>query len=461
MTKQLMSAIALFATLSVFAQKSNVESAAIYLRNSEIEDAKKAIDLAATNEETKNDLKMWYYRACVYDSIYRNPDYKALAGNMEEALVVSSLQCLKTDVKKRYEEYCSYFVIDGAFAAYNKAYEYVQAKDAENAKKYFGYVLEVMPYDKNKDLQKNNINVNNIELTLADLFLKKEDYPKARIHMQKLIDADYNDPIIYLLMANSYYVTGDTAKGLGYTEIGRKRFQDDKNLITQELNIYLAKGEQQILLTKLDEAIAADDQNAILFYVRGNIYDQFTKASAKDANRFADTSATLAKKAKKEQTPSGKTKFEAAAKKYSKMADSSLAMSNKYVTNAESDYLKATQINPDYLDVWYNLGALTNNKTTSYADRMNSISINDPAYDKKYNSLKKERDSILNVAIVYFNRTIELAEALPDTEKEDKKSKNQTLINLYYSLQQVYANMGNEKKTVEMIEKRKELEDQM
>jgi tetratricopeptide (TPR) repeat protein len=136
-------------------------------------------------------------------------------------------------------------------------------------------------------------------------------------------------------------------------------------------------------------------------------------------------------------------------------------MSNKYVTNAESDYLKATQINPDYLDVWYNLGALTNNKTTSYADRMNSISINDPAYDKKYNSLKKERDSILNVAIVYFNRTIELAEALPDTEKEDKKFKNQTLINLYYSLQQVYANMGNEKKTVEMIEKRKELEDQM
>lgn len=461
MTKQLMSAIALFASLSVFAQKSNVESAAIYLRNSEIEDAKKAIDLAATNEETKNDLKMWYYRACVYDSIYRNPDYKALAGNMEEALVVSSLQCLKTDLKKRYDDYCSYFVIDGAFAAYNKAYEYVQAKDAENAQKFFGYVIEVMPYDKNKDLQKNNINVNNIELTLADLFLKKEDYPNARVHMQKLIDADYNDPIIYVLMANSYYVTGDTAKGLGYTEIGRKRFQDDKNLITQELNIYLAKGEQQILLTKLDEAIAADDQNAILFYVRGNIYDQFTKASAKDASRFADTSATLAKKAKKEQTPAGKTKFDAAAKKYSKMADSSLAMSNKYVTNAESDYLKATQINPDYLDVWYNLGALTNNKTTSYADRMNSISMNDPAYDKKYNSLKKERDSILNVAIVYFNRTIELAEALPDTEKEDKKLKNQTLISLYYSLQQVYANMGNEKKTVEMIEKRKELEDQM
>jgi hypothetical protein len=461
MTKQLMSAIALFASLSVFAQKSNVESAAIYLRSSEIEDAKKAIDLAATNEETKNDPKMWFYRASVYDSIYRNPDYKALAGNMEEALVVSSLQCLKTDTKKRYEDLCSYLVIDGAFAAYNKAYEYVQAKDAINAQKFFGYVIEVMPYDKNKDLQKNNINVNNIELTLADLFLKKEDYPNARVHMQKLIDADYNDPIIYVLMANSYFLTGDTTKGLGYTEIGRKRFPEDKSLITQELNIYLVQGKQQVLLTKLDDAIQIDDQNAILFYVRGNVYDNFSKSSAKESEKLRDTSATLSKKAKKEQTPAGKAKFDNAAKKYMQQSDSTAKLSNTYVAKAQSDYLKATELNPEYLDAWYNLGALTNNKSTAYADKMNNLSNNDPAYDKKYNALRKDRDSILTVAVGFFNKAVELADALPETEKEDKKFKYQTLINLYYSLQQVYANMNNEKKTVEMIEKRKALEDQI
>ena len=66
----------------VSAQKSAVESAAIYLRNGEMEDAQKSIDAAAENDETKNDPKMWFYRAAVYDTLNRNPDYARWQGTM-------------------------------------------------------------------------------------------------------------------------------------------------------------------------------------------------------------------------------------------------------------------------------------------------------------------------------------------------------------------------------------------
>jgi hypothetical protein len=54
--KKLLLMIVAFSGITVlFAQRNNVESAAIYLRNLEMEDAKKAIDAAAEHDETKND----------------------------------------------------------------------------------------------------------------------------------------------------------------------------------------------------------------------------------------------------------------------------------------------------------------------------------------------------------------------------------------------------------------------
>lgn len=77
------------------AQKTNVESAAIYLRNSEISDAKKAIDEASIHDETKNDPKMWYYRTAIYDTILRNKDYSSLVdATTVEKFVLAAKGCV-------------------------------------------------------------------------------------------------------------------------------------------------------------------------------------------------------------------------------------------------------------------------------------------------------------------------------------------------------------------------------
>ncbi|MFA6259988.1 MAG: tetratricopeptide repeat protein [Bacteroidia bacterium] len=448
-------------SLTAFAQRSNVESAVIYLRNSEIEDAKKVIDEAAEHADTKDDPKMWSVRAAVYDTIYRNPDYRKLDSTWEEKFVVACIKCMETDTKKRYEDYCGFTVINSAFAAYNKGVEYLQNNDSKNALKFFVYVTQVFPYDKNGDLKKNNINEKAITLNMASLAIKNQNNADAKKYLQKLIDMDYNDPTIYLLMANIYYLEGDTTKGLSVTDAGRKRFAGEKDLINQELNIYLAQNKQNVLLDKLNEALSLDEESPTLLYVRGNVYDNFAATSAKNAKHSRDTAIKITNKAKGEKVPANKAKLEASAKRYRLAGDSLQKEHSRFSNLAEKDYLKVIDLNPEHLDGYYNLGALNNNKTTEVVDKMNSLSSKSQSeYDKKFNALKAVKDSILNVSLGYFNKALDLADALPEDDADKLKYKQATQIAVYYSLQQVYANLGDEKKTMEMMNKRKELENQ-
>jgi Tfp pilus assembly protein PilF len=458
--KKLLLMLAAFSGLAVYAQKSAVESAAIYLRNGEMEDAKKSIDAASQDDETKNDPKMWFYRAAVYDTLYRNPTAYAAIADPEtvEKFAISCKKCLETDTKKRYEYYCGIAIINSAFASYNKAIEYMQAKDPKNAAKYFQYVLDVVPFDKDKNLQKNNINEKTILLSMADLGLKTQDYVAAKANLQKLINMDYQDPIVYLLMGNIWFTEKDTVKGMSYIDQGRSKFPTDKDLINTELNVYLAQGKQDVLLKKLNDALDLDGENVTLLFVRANVFDNYAAAAIKGGKNAKDTATTLGNKAKN-ATPANKPKLDAAAKTYTKLADSLFKMNKEYVTKAESDYKKVIEVKEDYVDAYFNLGALTNNKTTEIVDRMNALKAPTQAeYDKKWGVMKKEQDAILTVALGYFSKALEYAESLPDNEPAKKEYKNETLKSILLSMQQVYANLGDEKKTMETKKRRMELE---
>ncbi len=446
----------------VFAQKNNVESAAIYLRNLEMEDAKKAIDAAALNEETKSDPKMWYYYTAVYDTIYRNPNFINLDKNVVEKFAVSCKKCIDLDTKKRYSDYCNVAVINSGFASYNKALEYYNVKDYQNALKFFGYVLEVIKYDKENFLSKNNITDKSIILTMADMAIKSDNKPEAKKNLQKLIDLDYNDHKIYALMAEIYYSEEkDTTAALKYIDMGRKKFPTEKDLINQELNIYSAQGKQDVLLNKLNETLELDAENTTLLNFRANVYDKFASTTYKISKHDKDTAITLSKKSKNEKIPANKAKLDKAEKAFSIQADSLNKLSKVYVSKAEMDYNKVIEISPDYLDAHYNLGALTNNKTTEVVEKMNSINSNSQAdYDKKFAVYKKVKDSILNVALIHFTKALELAEAMPEDSPEKKSEKKNTQSSTLYSMQQVYANLGDEKKTMEMVKRRKEVDSQ-
>ena len=147
--KRLLLAAFVMLSIQLFAQKSNVESAAIYLRNGELEDAKKTIELAIVNSETKDDPKAWYYYIAVLDTIYRNPEYvKLVDADLAEKFFAGCKKCIETDVKKRYEFYCKdQAILNSAFMCFNKGSEAYGNKEYQKAIKYYQMVLEVIPYD--------------------------------------------------------------------------------------------------------------------------------------------------------------------------------------------------------------------------------------------------------------------------------------------------------------------------
>jgi len=456
--KKLLLMIVAFSGITVFAQRNNVESAAIYLRNSEMEDAKKAIDAASEHDETKNDPKMWYYRAAIYDTIYRNPEYAKLDNNAVEKFVVACKKCVETDTKDRYADYCDLAIINSAFAAYTKAFESVEKKQSAEAYKYFQYVLDIMPYDKEGYLKKSNITEKTILLTLIRLAFDTENNEAAKTNLQKLMDMNYDDPNIYAWMADIYFKEGNDAKGLEYIEKGREKFNSNMGLINMELNYYIKQGKQDLLMKKLNDAVAIDDQNYILFFVRGNVYDNYANNAIKRSNHLRDTVETLTKKAKT-ATPANKPKLDAAIKNFKKEADSLTAASKVYMDNAEADYKKVVELKDDYGDAYYNLGALTNNRTTEIVDKMNNVPTTSQAeYDKKWGALKKERDAMLNKALGYFTKALEIAETLPESEAPQKEYKRQTMYSILLNMQQLYAQLGDEKKSNEMRERKLEFE---
>jgi hypothetical protein len=123
-------------------------------------------------------------------------------------------------------------------------------------------------------------------------------------------------------------------------------------------------------------------------------------------------------------------------------------------------FLLWVEFNPEYIDAFYNLGALTNNKTTIIVEKMNAIpsSLQGAAYDKLYNPLKKQKDEILTVALYYFNQALALAEQKGEDTPEKKKEKFGYMRDILYSIQQVYANLGDEKKTMDTKKRRESFE---
>lgn len=451
-------------SLGAMAQKSNIESAAIYLRNGEVEDAKKSIDLAIVHPDTKADAKAWFYYVSILDTIYRNPAYANLMdADIADKFYTGCIKCIETDLKNKYGYYCKdQAILNSAFMLFNKAISAYQNNEYKSAIKFYGDVLSIIPFDKNDDLKKNNLSEKNIYLNMAYSALQSKDskdsaiYPTTKIYLKKLMDLNYDDPRIYMQMANMYLEETDTTSALQYIGKGRGIYTSDKDLINLELNVYMSMGRQDVLVDKLNAAIEINPDDAMLLFVRGTVFDNYANDVNKKRKSIKEQVTTARKKAQTEKAPAKKTLYIKTADDLQKEYDNQGKRATEYAAKAEVDYKKVIELNPDYIDAYYNLGALTNNKTTDIVEKMNAIpnSLQGAAYDKIYNPLKKQKDDILLVALNYFNQALALAEQKADDTPEKKKEKNGYMRDILYSIQQVYANLGDEKKTMETKKKR-------
>ncbi len=319
-----------------FAQKSKVVSAYNYLNYDELDKAMSYIDEASAHESTMGMAKTWYYRGQIYQKIYKHEKYGNLVPDplgealrsYNKALEIEPGYEYKTEIQQNKQK-----IAADMFQAGVDAYT---AKDYKAALSGFEGYLSINPEDQSAYL--------NAALAAQNI----DDNTKAKMYYEKLIALKVDQPRPYQGLAAIYKSEGDTTQALKVIQQGRSAFPADKNLMIEELNIYLVQGKAEQALEITNNAINNDPENPTLYYVKGSMLDNLGR---------------------KEE--------------------------------ASTAYKRSLELNPESFDTNYNLGALYFNQGAEQVNKANEIP---PQKVKEYEVAMAAADEKFKAALPYLEK---------------------------------------------------------
>lgn len=426
------------------AQKSKVQSAWRSLTEYEetlkdgnpditfLNKAKEAIDLALTNEDTRKQAKTHAYKLRIsyaqfqYDlasemkrleSTVPDKTERAMSayGNTSLTEFENAAQSLNTikDLDPKFLENISEALLKGTdnldedelkFAlavqqmkmeAGNIASGKYKAKRYEEAADYFYKTAFI-----NTILFRTKDTANFYNACVAAGRSKNTD--KILDYNKKMIEAGVSSPYNYESLYNANLSKGDSSAAIESLKKGRNAYPSDIGLLTQETNLFLATGKQQQALDNLKLSVQRDPNNALFYFIIGNIYDNL--ANPKD---------------------------KASGKELPKPSNF-----DELFKSAEENYLKSIELKPankEYLyNSLYNLGAMYYNQG-AFVTNQNTGKITDAVKQQKANELKAQES--YKKAIPYLEQALAL-------RSDDKQTMT--------ALRRLYMTVGNEAKAKEM-----------
>ena len=369
----------LCATTVAISQSNQVQNANNYLRTKEYDKAKIAADAASVHESTSKSAKLWMYRGKIYQEIYFSKDQavRNLDLEAEEKALESYITCLKNDKDNIYKDEVKGVLVQAAAGVSNKANFLVQNKEYEKALKCYDLLEQAIPYDFDQGMKRNNITKEKLMFNKFEMYKYAANKEKTIEFANKLIDIKYKEVKIYTDMVKISLIDKDTVRALGYIEKGKILFDDNMDLINQEINIYLARNKTNELKDKLVNAIAVSPDNEVLHAILANLYQ---KTNEND--------------------------------------------------KAEAEYLKALEIKPDYEIANYNLGVMNFNSGKEWNDKLGALPPKETVKAKEYEAKANE---YFKKAVANFEKSYEVSPdkatkqqlrklylRLGDTEKAEK-----------------------------------------
>jgi len=343
--------LSLLIVFSANAQKNKRTSAYMYNKNQQYEKAKEAIDEAVKHEKTMNDAKAWMYRGEIYYNIATSEDsaVRALAPDAVDVSYESFAKAKQLDEKNTYEGELSLYFLNLTNLYYQKAGTGFQNGDYDVAIEGFKKAFEISQVDDRFDT------IAAFNIGMAGVLSNQPDV--ASEYLQKCVDVDFRDPRVYMFYNRSVKQLGDTARALEIIRQGRDTFPGELSLLLEEAQLYLEKGETEKLLASLQEAVAADPENANLYFLIGKSHDDLGDKVA-----------------------------------------------------AEESYKKAAELNPEFFEAFYNIGAIYVNKASELQAEANDLPLNEV---DKYSELTEQANKELEKAVPYLEKSLELK---PDDE---------------------------------------------
>ncbi len=201
------------------------------------------------------------------------------------------------------------------------------------------------------------------------------NYPDAEKQFKRLYKLDYDSPDIYSAMYDIRKKAGDIEGANAILQEGMVKYPEDKGLMFAEINDALARGDLEALVGKLERAMESEPDNITIPTTLGNVYDQMYQKAIADED------------------------FESAEVHYS---------------NAKKNFAKAMELDPDYFDAVYMMGAVEYNRAAQLAAELNLLSEDySKEGTKKYDAKKAEMMLQFDKALPYFLK----AESLNTTDR--------------------------------------------
>lgn len=333
-------------TMMASAQKSTRTTAYNYLRKGKLDLAKENIDKAVGHEKTMNDPKTWFYYGNTYIQIATTPldAFKTLDADALQKAYDGYMKCMELDEKGTYKDQVEADLKIIANNYYARGLDHYNEKEYPEAYKEFREAIAV-----NNAIQ--HVDTLAVYASAMSAF-SGEMYDEAIENYENLIVMDYNNSGIYGDLANIYKTTENLVRAKEVLEMGIEKYPNDANIVFAKINILLSEEKYEEVVSYLESAIKLAPENYTLYFVQGQSYEQ--------------------------------------------MGD---------LENARLGYEKALEVNPEYSDALYNMGALYYNKGVEL-----SVKANDLPYDaeEEFKKIKDEAAKEFLVAQPYFEKALEI-----------------------------------------------------
>ncbi len=351
MKKLLVLVAMLIIASSVFAQKSERTNAFMYNKNGQYDKAKEAIDKAVEHSKTIDDSKTWMYRGIIYLNLVFSEDYKSLDKNALDKSLESFLKALELDPEDKLKRADD---IDPRIEAIGQQY-FAYGVDSFNA----GEFVEASDkFKRSYDVGKYVNKVDTLALLNAALSsVRGDQFEQSLNYYQELLDLGFVEADVYKNMASAHRSLGNMDAMFETLKTGREKYPDDAGLMLEEINAYLAIGEGAKVVDDLKLLVEKDPQNYSIFFVLGTIYGDETNEEMFDMD------------------------------------------------SAELYYGKAIEINPDYYDAIYNLGALYINQSNQLQVKANDLPLD---ATEEYEKITEEANAIIKKALPHLEKANEL-----------------------------------------------------
>lgn len=377
--KILVCVVAFFAVGLCFAQEKAVKTAKKYYSQQKWSDAAGMIDAAVQNPETVNSLDAWMLRGKIYLSIANNPLLTREFPNAAELSKESFERALRIDPSDKTLIMLRQNIRDLSGVFYDRGANQYEQAAYEQAVGSFETSLEVSQLESEYDTS--------AAFNISLCAFNAGQYDKAVDYAKIVIASTVATPNIYAIEAESYFQSGKKDEAVAAMEEAIARFPEDKTVYTSASSVFLRIGMNERASEVLNTALEkwGDDASFQLFI--GIAYEN-----------------------------------------------------DKQYDKAEAAYKKALEINPDYMDAIFDLGAFYVNQGIRLNDEANALPLEATA---EYDRLRAEANKSLNEALPYLQQVIE------------KQPNN---LKVMMTLRDVYVQLGKTEEAKTLREKIEELQ---